>query len=57
MPVDKSYRQVLTTDPDPQFPAPVKAGDSRQVQTCYKPMVQQQRKLQHFLVYSGEGET
>ncbi len=53
------YWQVLqtSTDPDQQFSAPFKAGNSRQVQTCYKPTVQWQRKLQHFLVYSGEGET
>jgi hypothetical protein len=53
------YWQVLqtSTDPDQQFSAPFKAGNSRQVQTCYKSMVQRQRKLQHFLVYSGTGET
>ncbi len=51
--------QVLqtSTDPEQQFTAPFKAGNSRQVQTCYKPTVQRQRKLQHFLVYSGMGET
>ncbi len=39
--------QVLQTssDPDQQFSAPFKAGNSRQGQTCYKPMVQTQRKL------------
>ncbi len=53
------YWQVLqtSTDPDRQFSAPFKAGNSRQVQTCYKPMVQTQRKLQHFLVYTSIGET
>jgi hypothetical protein len=53
------YSQVLqtSTDPDQQFSAPFKAGNFRQVQTCYKPMVQTQRKLQHFLVYTSTGET
>ncbi len=53
------YWQILqtSTDPDQQFYAPFKAGNSRQVQTCYKPTVQRQRKLQRFLVYSGTGET
>ncbi len=49
---DKSYIQVMT-----QFSAPFKAGNSRQVQICYKPTIQTQRKLQHFLVYTGTGET
>jgi len=41
------YWQVLqtSTDPNQQCSAPFKAGNSRQVQTCYKPMVQWQRKL------------
>ncbi len=52
------YWQVLqtSTDPDQQFSAPFKARNSRQVQTCYKSMVQTQRKLQHFLVCTGTGE-
>ncbi len=49
---DKSYRQVLTP-----VPAPFKAGNSRQVQTCCKPQIQTQKKLQHILVYTGTGET
>ncbi len=51
--------QVLqtSTDPEQQFSAPFKAGNSRQVQICYKPTVQRQRKLQHFLFYSSMGET
>jgi hypothetical protein len=52
------YWQVLQTSTglDWQFSAPFKAGNSRQVQTCYKPTVQTQRKLQHFLVYTSTGE-
>jgi len=52
------YWQVLQTsnDPDQQSSAPFKAGNSRQVQTCYKAMVQTQRKLQHFLVSISTGE-
>jgi hypothetical protein len=46
-----------STDPDQQFSAPFNAGYSREVQTCYKPTVQTQRKLQHFLVCTGTGET
>ncbi len=51
--------QVLqtSTDPSQQFSAPFKAGNSIQVQTCYKPQNATQRKLQHFLVYTGTGET
>ncbi len=45
-----------STDPSQQFSAPFKAGNSRQVQTCYKPQNETQRKLQHFLVYTGTGE-
>ncbi len=45
--IDKSYRQ---------FSAPFKAGNSRQVQTCYKPQNTTQRKLQLFLVHTGTGE-
>ncbi len=54
----QGYWQVLqtSTDPDQQFSAPFKAGNSRQVQTCYKPTVQRQRKLQHFLLDSATGE-
>ncbi len=51
---DKSYS--LRGDLDQQFSAPFKAGNSGQVQTCYKPTVQTQRKLQHFLVCTGTGE-
>jgi hypothetical protein len=50
--IDKSYREVLTLINNSQLLLKL-----RQVQTCYKPTVQRQRKLQHFLVYSGEGET
>jgi hypothetical protein len=49
---DKSY-----TDPSQQFSAPFKAGNTRQVLNCYKPTIQMQRKLQHFIVYTGTGET
>jgi hypothetical protein len=45
--INKSNRQVLT-DPSQQFSAPFKAGNYRQVQTCYKPQNTTQRKLQHF---------
>ena len=48
---------LTSTDPDPQLSAPFKAGNSRQTQTCYKPTIQTQRKLQHFLVFTGTGET
>jgi len=53
------YWQVLqtSTDSDQQFSDPFKAWNYRQVKTCYKPMVQTQRKLQHFLVCTGAGET
>jgi hypothetical protein len=53
------YWHVLlrSTDLEQQFSAPFKTGNSWQVLTCCKPTVQRQRKLQHFLVYSGVGET
>ncbi len=46
----QSYWQVfqISTDPDQQFSAPFKAGNSRQVQTCYKPTVQRKRKTATF---------
>ena len=40
--IDKFIRQV---DPSQQFSAPFKAGNSRQVQTCYKIQNTAQRKL------------
>jgi len=54
----QSWLQVLqtSTGPSQQFSAPFKAGNSRQVQTCYKPQNTTQRKLQHFLVYTTTGE-
>jgi len=54
----QSWCQVLQTSTDPslQFSAPFKSGNSRQVQTCYKPQNTTQRKLQHFLIYTGTGE-
>jgi hypothetical protein len=50
----KSYK--TSNDPSQQFSAPFKAGNYRQVQTCYKPTAQAQRKLQHFLVHTSTGE-
>jgi hypothetical protein len=46
-----------STDLSQQFSAPFKVGNSRQVQTCYKPQNATERKRQHFLVYIGTGET
>jgi hypothetical protein len=53
--VDKSCRQVLTPVNNSQLP--FKAVTSRQVQTCCKPQNTTQRKLQHFLVQTGTGES
>jgi hypothetical protein len=50
--IDKFIRQV---DPSQQFSAPFKAGNSRQVQTCYK--IQHKENLQHYLVHTSSGET
>jgi hypothetical protein len=52
----KLYRQVLTSSK--QLSAPFKAGNSQQVQTCYKPMEQRQRKtatFSSFLWYGRNG--
>jgi hypothetical protein len=53
------YWQVLQTSNDlrRQFSAPFKAGNSRQVKTCYKPQNTTQRNLQHYLVHTSSRET
>jgi hypothetical protein len=48
----------ISTDPSQQFSAPFKAGNSRQVQTSYKPQNTTQRKLATlYPVYTSSGET
>jgi len=51
----KSYRQVLTSSNNSQLLSKLEILDKFRL--AYKAMVQRQRKLQHFLVCSGVGET
>jgi hypothetical protein len=53
-----SYLQVVktSTDLEQQFSAPFKAGNSRQVQTCYKATVQKTKETATFSSLAGMQE-